>query len=122
MKKFSTKNGAFTLIEMLIVVAIIGILVGIGVPALRQSKADARQAKVEAALTQVGTAKIRFQLDNDAVVSGSPVSPANIADYITINGENPDSTDAVSFSRSMLGTVQGNITIGAIDTAPSYTP
>lgn len=55
---------AFTLIEMLIVVAIIGILVGVGVPALRDARADAQARKQETVLANVATAKARYELDN----------------------------------------------------------
>jgi len=63
---------AFTLIEMLIVVAIIGILVGVGVPALRNARAEAQLQKRNSIIANVATAKARYELDNDT---------ASIADY-----------------------------------------
>lgn len=59
------KNGAFTLIEMLIVVVLIGILVGILLPALYKSK---RQAKKRQALVAARTLKIaiiNYHLQNN---------------------------------------------------------
>src|ERR1044072_9781581 len=68
MKKNLTKG--FTLIEMLIVVTIIGIIVGIGVPALRDAKQKAAQAKSDSVIATVATAKTRYTLDNtDAAIA-----------------------------------------------------
>lgn len=117
MKSFTkSAKGAFTLIEMLIVVAIIGILVGLGVPALRDAKAQARQAKIDSAVCQVATAKDRYALDNAAVVAGSTVTFANIAPYITVKGQ------AVSAITDLLPADYGTITVNPSGTAPSFTP
>ncbi len=83
---------AFTLIEMLIVVAIIGILVGVGVPALRDARADAQARKAESVLANIATAKARFELDsnqgaintfNGAAEAGKF---ASLQPYILVNG------------------------------------
>ena len=66
MLKSIRSNSAFTLIEMLIVVAIIGIIVGIGVPALKDAKVKAIAAK---------TARIRLV----AAVLVVPHRPAVLA-------------------------------------------
>lgn len=87
---------AFTLIEMLIVVAIIGILVGVGVPALRNARADAQEQKRNSVLANVTTAKARFELDEatQAITAFNALNNQTgefdlIKKYIVVNGVQP---------------------------------
>ena len=64
-QKLSNKNG-FTLMEMLIVVAIIAILIAIAIPALSASLDKARQASDDANLRSAkAVAIIKFMTDKD---------------------------------------------------------
>ena len=81
----------FTLIEMLIVVGIIGIIVAIAVPALSTSMTDARQAKIDAYISQLNTALNRYVIDQE--VDNKQEAITSIADgwtklapYLTIKG------------------------------------
>lgn len=87
---------AFTLIEMLIVVAIIGILVGVGVPALRNARADAQLQKRNSVLANISTAKARYELDNDTqavnafnALDDQAAEFAAIKKYLVVNGVQP---------------------------------
>ncbi len=61
----STKKYAFTLIELLIVVAIIGILAAIAVPNFLNAQVRARIARVEADFRSVATALESYHLDHN---------------------------------------------------------
>lgn len=116
---------AFTLIEMLIVVAIIGILVGVGVPALRDARQDAQLRKQETVLANVATAKARYELDNGltgigtfnaATDSGTAAQGDSskfdlINEYLLVSG-----APALSITRLIEGTGRSGLTIGNLAT------
>jgi len=112
MKKLNSSKG-FTLIEVLIVVAIIAIIVGIGVPALRNARENAVNAKRGALLSNVATAKTRVLLDGGSL-SGSNDFAA-IAPYILVRGVPPTHIENLT-----EGLPSGNLVIGDKDTAPNY--
>ncbi|RJP23798.1 MAG: prepilin-type N-terminal cleavage/methylation domain-containing protein [Candidatus Omnitrophota bacterium] len=58
-------NKAFTLIELLIVVAIIGILAAIAVPNFLNAQVRAKIAKVESEMKSIDTALESYRLDNN---------------------------------------------------------
>jgi type II secretion system protein G len=67
----------FTLIEMMIVVAIIAILVGILVPNFVRARAQAQTSACESNLKEIATAIELFQTDNDRYPDGGSVDPSN---------------------------------------------
>ena len=56
---------AFTLVELLVVIGILGVLAGILLPVLASSKGKARQAQCQSHLRQIGLGLILYQGDND---------------------------------------------------------
>jgi prepilin-type N-terminal cleavage/methylation domain-containing protein len=103
---------AFTLIEILIVVAIIGIILGIAVPALSTAREDALTTKERALEAQVATAKSRYYLANPAVAETTAPTFANIAPYLMVNGVANPSQNA------FLGSFT-SLTVGNAGTDPN---
>ncbi|MGI8967186.1 MAG: prepilin-type N-terminal cleavage/methylation domain-containing protein, partial [Limisphaerales bacterium] len=69
MKSQHKFNSAFTLLELLVVVAIIAMLAGLLIPAISRSKQKAYQAKCTGNLRQLGIAMQNFVADNHAYPS-----------------------------------------------------
>lgn len=89
-----SQEGGFTLIEMLIVVAIIAILVAIAVPALNTAKSDAQGAKLKSAQSAVALGINRAIL-KDRDTGGGAVELADIQDLVLINGTAASTWEAV---------------------------
>lgn len=118
-------NKGFTLIEMLIVVTIIGIIVGIGVPALKDAKQKASEAKQDSIVATVATAKTRYVLDSpDAAITSFNAADAAdgtvaggtrfgfLAPYILVKG-----VSVVDVPTLLQGSGKTKLTIGNLANA-----
>lgn len=80
--KHRPKNKGFTLIELMIVVAIVGILAAVAMPSYSKYVARGKRAEARAVLLQAGQALQRFYAANDSYATdrgGNSVAlPANL--------------------------------------------
>lgn len=102
------KQKAFTLIEMLVVVAIIALLIAILLPSLSKARELSRQTACSANMKGIGTSCYIYQSDNLDVWPTSPFAtepnePDPIVEYIENMGGGaggPDDPDRETMSRS----------------------
>ena len=94
-------NRAFTLLELLVVVAIISLLAALLMPALKNARDQAKSIKCMSNLKQLGQAYAMYADDNDDAVAPSPSPPWSgaypewlLEPYLGI--KNPYSTHAYS--------------------------
>jgi prepilin-type N-terminal cleavage/methylation domain-containing protein len=74
------RRRGFTIIEMLVVIAIIGILIGLLMPALSAARERARRTKARAVCVQIETAWKGFLEDHRSFsgLSDGPMNPAKV--------------------------------------------
>lgn len=106
----SQSTNGFTLIELMIVVAIIGILAAIAYPSYRDSVLKSRRADVKAELLRMATAQEKFfsrsagyarTIKSLGYPAGNPENRLDFNEYYTIEIENtPDSGQAASYTVS----------------------
>ena len=100
----NNKKRGFTLPEILVVVAVVGIIAILVVPAVADAKIDSQQSKQEAVMASVAMAKMRFDLDPETTTTqrmifnqGTNTERMNlIKKYMAVNGEEPVMTDLTS--------------------------
>ena len=77
MKKLHVRKGGFTLIELMIVVAIIGILAAIAIPNFLRFQLKAKSSEGKTNLAAIRTAEQSYYSEFGSYVSSQGVSPAN---------------------------------------------
>jgi prepilin-type N-terminal cleavage/methylation domain-containing protein len=81
MKITSTRKAGFTLIEIMIVVAIIGLLAAIAIPNFVHARTTAQQNACINNLRQIDGAKQEWALENKQVATATPTA-ANLQPYM----------------------------------------
>jgi prepilin-type N-terminal cleavage/methylation domain-containing protein len=101
------RSQAFTLIELLTVIAIIGILAAILIPVVGQVREQARSSVCQSNLRQIGVGVALFSLDND---ERTPPNTAggNLPTFGTlVGGGNPNDASSVRTLGYLVGRPQG---------------
>ena len=118
------RQAGFTIIELMIVVAIIGLLAGIGIPSYRDHVTKGKRAEGKAALVAAASRLERYYTQNNCYPSpscgSSPATDSTTAlDRAGISGSSGDAADTskAAYSISLTFTPQV-FTITAVPRAP----
>jgi prepilin-type N-terminal cleavage/methylation domain-containing protein len=107
MKTRTTKNGGFTLVEIMIVVAIIGLLAAIAIPNFVRARTQSQMNACVNNLRQLDGAKQQWALENKQSI-GATVASTDVMPYLGrgTGGMYPTCP------------AQGSYTLGNLSTAP----
>jgi prepilin-type N-terminal cleavage/methylation domain-containing protein len=113
MKINTSRNAGFTLVEIMIVVAIIGLLAAIAIPNFVKARATSQKNACINNLRQIDSAIQQWALENGAV-DGAAVTEANCAPYLGRGSA------AVDFATAkVLCPAKGSYTVSTVSTAPA---
>jgi type IV pilus assembly protein PilE len=120
----AVRDAGFTIIELMIVVAIIGLLAGIAVPSYRDYVNKGKRTEGKAALTAAAARLERYYTQNNCYPSPSPcggtTNSANSADALKnagINAFSGDDSGKASYDLSVTVTPQA-FTLTAVPRLP----
>ncbi len=112
-RRRNQNRAAFTLVEIMIVVLIIGILLGIAVPNFIRARETSRSKACIANLKQIDTAKEQYAMDQKLSVGDTSIA----AD--ALNGASTLSGPGGYIKASVVCPASGVYTVGNIGTNPS---
>ena len=113
MKINTSRNAGFTLVEIMIVVAIIGLLAAIAIPNFVKARNTSQTNACINNLRQIDSAIQQWALENGAA-NGAAVTEANVSPYLGRGTGAPDFATA-----SVKCPAKGAYTVTTVSVAPS---
>ena len=114
LKKFSTKRAGFTLVEIMIVVAIIALLAAIAVPGFLRARKRSQASKIVNDLRMIDSAMDQYAIETGKV-TGSTVAVADWTNYVK--------KDSALFNtgKDLFGNSYGVQTVDTLPAVPTAT-
>ena len=106
-KKFATKRGGFTLVEIMIVVAVIALLAAIAVPGFLRARKRSQASKILNDLRMIDSAVDQYAIETGKK-SGDPIAVSDWTNYVK------KGSSLYNTGNSILGTGYGPQTVDQI--------
>jgi prepilin-type N-terminal cleavage/methylation domain-containing protein len=114
LNKLQSRRGGFTLVEIMIVVAIIALLAAIAVPSFLRARKRSQATSTLETLRMVDGAKDQYAIENAKGPSVTP-APVDLAPYVKTGSKLYNQLIGGSAPADALG---ADITVNTIDTPP----
>ena len=114
LKKFTTKRGGFTLVEIMIVVAIIALLAAIAVPGFLRARKRSQASKILNDLRLIDAAVDQYAIETTKK-SGDPVDVTDWTNYLKKD------TVLYATGQDLFGTDYGAQTVDSLPKVPDTT-
>src|SRR3954453_23805440 len=114
LKKLTTKRGGFTLVEIMIVVAIIALLAAIAVPGFLRARKRSQASKVINDLRMIDSAMDQYAIENSKK-SGDSISVPDWTNYVKKD------TNLYATGKDLFGNDYGDQTVDTLPKVPATT-
>ena len=114
LNKLNKRRGGFTLVEIMIVVAIIALLAAIAVPGFLRARKRSQASRVINDLRLIDSAVDQYAIENNKA-SGFVVTPAEWTKYLKVG------TNLSLTGKDILGNPYGSVNVDSLPRVPTST-